>query len=52
MLVNPQRHPSVKKDLGQAFIDWLVSPAGQKAIADYKINGEQLFFPNAGQPGA
>jgi len=52
MLVNPEKHPSVKKELGQAFIDWLVSPAGQKAIADYKINGEQLYFPNAGQAGA
>jgi tungstate transport system substrate-binding protein len=52
MLVNPEKHPSVKKDLGQAFIDWVTSPAGQKAIADYRINGEQLFFPNAGQPGA
>jgi tungstate transport system substrate-binding protein len=50
MLVNPDKHPTVKKDLGQKFIDWLVSPGGQKAIADYKINGEQLFFPNAGQP--
>ena len=50
MLVNPARHPTVKKDLGQTFIDWVVSPAGQKAIADYKIGGEQLFFPNAGQP--
>jgi len=52
MLVNPDKHPTVKKDLGQAFIDWLVSPEGQKAIADYKIGGEQLFFPNAGQAGA
>jgi tungstate transport system substrate-binding protein len=52
MLVNPEKYPSVKKELGQAFIDWLVSPAGQKAIADYKINGEQLYFPNAGQAGA
>ena len=52
MLVNPDKHPTVKKELGQAFIDWLVSPGGQKAIADYKINGEQLFFPNAGQAGA
>ena len=51
ILVNPERHPTVKKDLGQTFIDWLVSPDGQKAIADYKIGGEQLFFPNAGQPG-
>ena len=47
MLVNPAKHPHVKKDLGQQFIDWLVSPEGQKAIADYKINGEQLFYPNA-----
>ena len=52
MLVNPEKHPHVKKELGQAFIDWLVSPEGQKAIADYKINGEQLFFPNAAVPGA
>ena len=52
ILVNPDRHPTVKKDLGQKFIDWLISPAGQKAIADYKINGEQLFFPNAGQGDA
>ena len=47
MLVNPAKHPHVKKELGQAFIDWLVSPAGQQAIAGYKIGGEQLFFPNA-----
>ena len=47
MLVNPEKHPNVKKELGQQFIDWLVSPEGQKAIADYKINGEQLFYPNA-----
>jgi tungstate transport system substrate-binding protein len=52
MLVNPAKHPNVKKDLGQAFVDWVVSPEGQKAIAEYKIGGEQLFFPNAGQPGA
>ncbi len=52
MLVNPDKHPTVKKDLGQTFIDWLVSPEGQQVIADYKIGGEQLFFPNAGQPGA
>ena len=52
MLVNPDKHPTVKNDLGQAFIDWLVSPEGQKAIADYKIGGQQLFFPNAGQPDA
>jgi tungstate transport system substrate-binding protein len=42
----------VKKDLGQAFIDWLVSPEGQKAIANYKIGGAQLFFPNANDAGA
>ena len=52
ILVDPAKHPHVKKDLGQAFIDWLTSPEGQKAIADYKINGEQLFFPNATVPGA
>lgn len=52
MLVNPEKFPSVKKDLGQQFVDWVISPEGQKAIADYKINGEQLFFPNANQPGA
>ncbi|GGJ27769.1 substrate-binding domain-containing protein [Neoroseomonas lacus] len=50
MLVNPQRHPHVKVADGQRFIDWIVSPAGQAAIAGYKINGEQLFFPNAAQP--
>lgn len=52
MLVNPAKYPSVKKDLGQQFIDWLVSPDGQKTIAGYKINGQQLFYPNAGDPGA
>jgi tungstate transport system substrate-binding protein len=52
MLVNPQKHLHVKKELGQQFIDWLISPAGQKAIADYKINGEQLFYPNADDPNA
>ncbi|WP_442895476.1 substrate-binding domain-containing protein [Bradyrhizobium sp. AZCC 1678] len=52
MLVNPEKHPSVKKDLGQQLIDWLVSSEGQKAIADYKINGEQLFHPNASDSGA
>jgi tungstate transport system substrate-binding protein len=52
MLVNPEKHPGVKKDFGQQFIDWLVSAEGQKAIADYKINGEQLFYPNAGDSGA
>ena len=52
MLVNPEKHPSVKKDFGQQLIDWLVSSEGQKAIADYKINGEQLFYPNANDSGA
>jgi tungstate transport system substrate-binding protein len=47
MLVNPDKHPTVKKELGQQFIDYLVSPEGQKDIANYKINGEQLFYPNA-----
>ena len=50
MLVNPDKHPNVKKEYGQAFIDWLVSPDGQSAIADYKINGEQMFYPNATDP--
>jgi tungstate transport system substrate-binding protein len=52
MLVNPAKHPTVKKELGQTFVDWVVSPEGQKAIADYKINGLQLFFPNANDAGA
>ena len=47
MLVNPIRHPHVKKDMGQAFIDWLVSVEGQAAIAGYRIGGAPLFFPNA-----
>ena len=47
MLVNPEKHPNIKKDDGMAFINWLISPEGQKTIADYKIGGEQLFFPNA-----
>jgi len=47
MLVNLLKHPNVKKDLGQAFVDWVISPEGQKTIAEYKIGGEQLFFPNA-----
>ncbi len=49
MLVNPAKHPQVKKDAGQKFIDWLVSDEGQATIASYKIDGEQLFFPNAGK---
>jgi tungstate transport system substrate-binding protein len=47
MLVNPTKHPHVKQDLGRKFIDWLISTDGQNTIADYKINGAQLFFPNA-----
>ena len=47
MVVNPARHPHVKAALAQQFADWVVSPAGQASIAGYKINGEQLFFPNA-----
>ncbi len=52
MLVNPAKHPNVKKELGQQFVDWVISPEGQAAIASYKINGQQLFFPDAGQPDA
>src|SRR5947208_8230865 len=52
ILVNPAKHPHVKKELGQQFIDWLVSPDGQKTIADYKIDGQQLFYPNANDPNA
>ena len=52
MLVNPAKHPNVKKELGQTFVDWVISPEGQKTIAEYKIGSEQLFFPNAGTPGA
>jgi tungstate transport system substrate-binding protein len=51
MLVNPAKH-YMKKDLGQQFIDWLVSPDGQRTIANYKIDGEQLFYPNANDPNA
>ena len=47
MLVNSARYPSVKRDLGYKFIDWLTSPTGQNTIADYKIGGQQLFFPDA-----
>jgi tungstate transport system substrate-binding protein len=52
ILVNPDRHKHIKKEMGQAFVAWVISAGGQKAIADYKIGGEQLFFPNAGQEGA
>jgi tungstate transport system substrate-binding protein len=51
MLVNPEKYPSVKTELGQAFVDWLVSAEGQAAIAGYKIDGQQLFFPNAEKKG-
>lgn len=47
MLINPLKYPHVKKDIGMQFIDWITSPEGQAAIAGYKINGEQLFFPDA-----
>ena len=47
MLVNPAKHPHVKRELGQAFVDWVVSPEGQQTIAGYKIGSDQLFFPNA-----
>ena len=49
MLVNPARHPHVKKDAGMKFVTWITGPEGQAAIADYKIHGEQLFFPDAGK---
>jgi tungstate transport system substrate-binding protein len=52
MLVNPDKYPSVKQALGQAFIDWLISAEGQAAIAGYKIDGQQLFFPNADKKGS
>ena len=50
MVVNPERHPHVKAAEARRFVEWLVSPAGQAAIAGYRINGEQLFFPNADRP--
>jgi tungstate transport system substrate-binding protein len=52
MLVNPEKFPHVKKQAGQAFVDWLVSPQGQAAIAGYTIDGQQLFFPNADRKGS
>jgi tungstate transport system substrate-binding protein len=51
MLVNPAKHPHVKKEAGQKFIDWIVSKEGQSAIGAYQINGQQLFFPNAAPTG-
>ena len=52
MLVNPEKHPTVKKELGQKFIDYLISPAGQRDIAHYKVDGQQLFYPDANDPNA
>jgi tungstate transport system substrate-binding protein len=52
ILVNPAKFPHVKTADGQAFVDYLLSPEGQKAIADYKIDGQQLFFPNASAKGS
>jgi ABC-type tungstate transport system permease subunit len=52
MLVNPAKHPNVKMAAGQQFIDWLISAEGQRTIAAYKINGQQLFYPNANDPAA
>ena len=49
ILVSKAKHPNVKADLGQSFVDWAVSPEGQAAIAAYKVDGQQLFFPNAGE---
>ncbi|MBR0793037.1 substrate-binding domain-containing protein [Bradyrhizobium manausense] len=51
MLVNPERHPNLRNDLGRTFIDWLISPEGQAAIAAYKVDGQQVFFPNADKSG-
>jgi tungstate transport system substrate-binding protein len=51
MLVNPEKYPSVKKELGQTFVDWLISAEGQAAIAGYRIDGQQLFFPDAEKKG-
>jgi tungstate transport system substrate-binding protein len=52
MLVNPKKHPNVRKELGQQFIDYLISADGQKDIAAFKIDGKQLFYPNANDAGA
>ncbi|WP_409190130.1 substrate-binding domain-containing protein [Bradyrhizobium sp. RDM4] len=51
MLVNAEKHPNVKQELGQIFVDWLISPEGQAAIAGYKVDGQQVFFPNADKSG-
>ena len=50
MLVNPERYPKVKADLGMAFIEWLTSREGQDAIASFKVQGEQLFYPDHVEP--
>ena len=52
MLVNPAKHPTVKQQLGQTFVDWIISPEGQASIAGYKVDGQQLFFPDAEKKGA
>jgi len=52
ILVNPAKFPHIKAADGQAFVDWLISPAGQAAIAGFRIDGQQLFFPNAAGPGS
>ncbi|MBI3045742.1 MAG: substrate-binding domain-containing protein [Betaproteobacteria bacterium] len=52
ILVNPEKHKHVKRDLGQAFVDWIVSAEGQKAVASYRIGSDRLFFPNANDKGA
>src|SRR5450755_4494989 len=52
MLVNPEKYPSVKKELGQTFVDWLISAEGQSAIKSYNIDGQQRFFPNAEKKGS
>ena len=48
ILVNPEKHPNVKAGLGRRFVDWVLSREGQSAIASYRVDGQQLFFPNAG----
>jgi tungstate transport system substrate-binding protein len=52
MLVSPEKHPAVKRELGQEFINYLISPAGQRDIGAYKLNGQQLFYPDANDPNA
>jgi tungstate transport system substrate-binding protein len=52
ILVNPKKHPNVRAALGQQFINFLISPAGQRDIAQYTIDGQQLFYPDANNPGA